>query len=797
MPGPMPKHCRAVFLSVLAGLASYLPPTETLADVIPPARRTTWSPGIPGGIPVVTTVHATINAALYGDGITDATAAINNAIQAAGATAATSGIRQVVYLPPGTYRTTGSIDISRSNVVLRGAGSARTRIRLGSAGGDPAVRLGVPWPAYNPPVNVVGSVPKGATSITVSSASGIQAGDVVQIDQLDDPAYVRIGDCTWYKRGPRPADTNGPSSPGGYRSVGQQVEVVSKSGNVLVLAGPLHIAFDAARSPQVFKTATARSGEPGTRHVGLEDLTVTGGNNGNVSALNVAYCWIRNVESDGSTATGPGMNGTHISLAHAYRCEVRGSYVHHARSINPGGGAYGISVRMQSSDNLIEDNVVHTLNKPLVMEASGGGNVVGYNYVDEAIIATNPSWHESAIDGNHCSFPHDDLFEGNWAANIGSDTTHGNVGWQTFFRNYAPGRNSSGVQTGNVRAVGVDGYGREHNVVGNVLLKPGLVVNGLSPVYDCVNNGSCMNAAAVYRIGANSMGGDYFTRDDGTAFSLLYRHGNFDYVTNSVIWDPANADHSLPPSLYRAGKPAFFGSLAWPWVDPVATTKVAVLPAKARFDSGVPVAQVHVTSLTPVSGPIAGGTRVTVRGDGFTAGTTVAIGGVAATGVVVSGSTSLTAVTGPHATGLADVVVTIPGPYSATLPKSFFFVPPPVATDFYTVTPCRLVDTRESGPALGPYERRAWTVTGRCGVPTGANAVAVNLTVVAPAAPGFLRLAPGNGLTDSSTLNFVPGRTRANHALAMLATDGTGSVAVSNGSAGSVHVVLDVTGFFQ
>ena len=35
---------------------------------------------------------------------------------------------------------TGSIDIDRSNVVLRGAGSARTRIRLGSAGGDTAAK---------------------------------------------------------------------------------------------------------------------------------------------------------------------------------------------------------------------------------------------------------------------------------------------------------------------------------------------------------------------------------------------------------------------------------------------------------------------------------------------------------------------------------------------------------------------------------------------------------------------------------------------------------------------------------
>ncbi len=415
--------------------------------------------------------------------------------------------------------------------------------------------MGVFWPEYRPAVNVVGSVPRGATSITVADASGIQVGDIIQIDQLDDPSYVRIGDAFYFKRGPRPDDVNGPSSPAGYRSVGQQVEIVSKNGNVLGLFGSTHIAFDAAFAPQVVKTATARDGEPGTRYVGLEDLYVTGGSNDNITALNVAFCWIKNVESDGNPATGPGTNGIHIALSHAYRCEVRGSYVHHARDINPGGGAYGISVGMQSSDNLIEDNVCYMLNKPLVMNASGGGNVVAYNYVDEAIIASNPGWQESALDGNHQSFSHHELFEGNWAPNIGSDTTHGNAGWITFFRNYAPGRNSSGVPTSNVRAVGIDGYNREHDIVGNVLLQPNLVVNGMPPVYDCTDNGHCMDAAAVYRIGANSMGGDYTSRDDGTALKLLYRHGNYDYRHQTACPGiPEVRTDSLPNSLYLDGE---------------------------------------------------------------------------------------------------------------------------------------------------------------------------------------------------------------------------------------------------
>jgi hypothetical protein len=202
----------------------------------------------------------------------------------------------------------------------------------------------------------------------------------------------------------------------------------------------------------------------------------------------------------------------------------------------------------------------------------------------------------------------------------------------------------------------------------------------------------------------------------------------------------------------------------------------------------------QVTSISPVSGPVAGGTTMIVRGYGFVAGATVAVGGVAATGVVVAGSTSLTAVTGAHATGLADVTVTIPGPRSAMLAQGFFYAPPPTPADYYTLTPCRLVDTRASqAPALAASERRVFTITGgACGVPATAKAVAVNVTVTGATAPDHVRLAPGNGLTDSSAINFLPGLTRADNGVVMLATDGTGGVFATNGSTGAVHLVLDV-----
>lgn len=205
----------------------------------------------------------------------------------------------------------------------------------------------------------------------------------------------------------------------------------------------------------------------------------------------------------------------------------------------------------------------------------------------------------------------------------------------------------------------------------------------------------------------------------------------------------------------------------------------------------------QVTSIRPVSGPVEGGTTVTVRGSGFGAGASLTLGGVAATAVVVVGADTLTAVTSAHATGLADVTVTLPGPRSATLPSGFFFAPAPSAAGYFTLKPCRLVDTRSTPPALAAGERRVFTLAGRCGVPPTARALALNLTVTGPTAPGHIVLAPGNGLTETSALNFAVGQTRANNAVVLLATDGAGTVAATNGAGGAVHLVVDVTGYFQ
>ena len=117
---------------------------------------------------------------------------------------------------------------------------------------------------------------------------------------------------------------------------------------------------------------------------------------------------------------------------------------------------------------------------------------------------------------------------------------------------------------------------------------------------------------------------------------------------------------------------------------------------------------------------------------------------------------------------------------------------------YYTVTPCRIVDTRSTGgPALAAGTRRIWPVVGRCGIPSTATAVSFNITVTGASGDGHLRVYPGDGsLPQSSDLNFSVGQTRANNVISTLGN--SASVAIYSGqSIGSVHVILDVTGYFQ
>jgi hypothetical protein len=120
---------------------------------------------------------------------------------------------------------------------------------------------------------------------------------------------------------------------------------------------------------------------------------------------------------------------------------------------------------------------------------------------------------------------------------------------------------------------------------------------------------------------------------------------------------------------------------------------------------------------------------------------------------------------------------------------------PPAPSSFYTVTPCRVLDTRNEAEPWASAERRRLAVGGRCGVPVTARAVAANVTVVSATGSGHFTFWPVGGPQPvASAVSYSAGKTRASSAILPLADDAT---LLAQPSGGTVHLLLDVTGYFE
>lgn len=122
---------------------------------------------------------------------------------------------------------------------------------------------------------------------------------------------------------------------------------------------------------------------------------------------------------------------------------------------------------------------------------------------------------------------------------------------------------------------------------------------------------------------------------------------------------------------------------------------------------------------------------------------------------------------------------------------------------FYSVAPCRAVDTRGNGApiqggALISGVSRALPLAGQCGIPLTATAVSLNVTVIQATGSGSVTLYPWDqGAPGTSTINFPGSLARANNGLFALSSDGTLGALATIGGGGSVHLVLDINGYFE
>lgn len=558
------------------------------AEIIPADRRIDWTPGavtgVPGGIPTRTNVYKNIVTDLGADntGASDVSAIINNAI-------ASCPSGQIIYIPAGTYKVSSAIRSAyKGNFVIRGAGLGQTIIKPATGA---IFNFGTSdWPRPSNAIPITAGASKGSNTITLSNTSGFPVPHVFRIEAGSNPTWVHAL-----------------SSNGGPR-LSWTFTCVAKTTNTITFTPALPMDIT-GMSPQ----AVAYSA--GTISlIGIEDLTVdaTGTAATDIFGFQQAWaCWLKNVEA---------INYAHraVSWGGNVQCEIRHSYFHGGTSTGP--GSEGIDLITDNCWNLIEDNIVYNGGGVVLNDAQNAcsGNVVAYNFLYNHT-AGSGGLADVAVpdfDFGHGTQDTFNLLEGNVLCSIhGGDGFYGGASHNTIFRNWIMATHP--IATKNLNCIFLKHYNLYFNVVGNVLgtsafptsgsIGNGMAVGGWyeAPQISNYDDGWTSAVQVIYQLGFPNIGNTSFggtvpvsTPVDYTAESALnsaaqaydpnvkatlLRHGNYDYVNRSTIWDASIADQAIPDSLSRSGKPNWWPpGVAWPPFGPDKTPMEGTIPARQR-----------------------------------------------------------------------------------------------------------------------------------------------------------------------------------------------------------------------
>ncbi|MCK9580036.1 MAG: IPT/TIG domain-containing protein [Methanoregula sp.] len=169
-------------------------------------------------------------------------------------------------------------------------------------------------------------------------------------------------------------------------------------------------------------------------------------------------------------------------------------------------------------------------------------------------------------------------------------------------------------------------------------------VTGLAPAIGPIAGGTNVTLTGSGFIGATDV---RFGSDSATNLTV-----NSD--TNITVTSPVHAAGATDVTVTTAGGTSITSPSSSFWYSPV--------PA--------------ITSVSPVSGPVAGSTTVILTGTGFTGATDVQFDTASGTGLTVNSDTQITIISPAHAAGMINITVTTPGGTSTAVPGNGFYYAP-------------------------------------------------------------------------------------------------------------------------
>ena len=285
------------------------------------------------------------------------------------------------------------------------------------------------------------------------------------------------------------------------------------------------------------------------------------------------------------------------------------------------------------------------------------------------------------------------------------------------------------------------------------LTGPAPTVTGVSP-----NNGTTAGGTAVTITGTNFAVGATVTFGTAAATNVVVVSG-----TQITATTPAGSAGAVTVTVGNPGGQSGGLANAYTYIAPPT-----------------------VTSVSPSTGPTAGGTAVTITGTNFAAGATVKFGSTAASSVTVVNSTTITATTPAGSLGAVAVMVTNSNGLSGTLASGFTYLAPPTVT---SVSPS--TGTTAGGTSVtltGTNFAVGATVT--FGAAAASNVVVVNSTTITATTPA----GSAGAVTIKVTVSGQSGSLTSGYTYVVVPT--VTSVSPNNGpAAGGTGVTITGTNF--
>ncbi len=542
------KSQRGLFLTLIALFFAL----SSGAELIPADRLYNWQPGVTvgvrGGIPADRKIYKTLTD-IDKTGETDVRGAIQDAINGCPP-------GQVVQLPPGRFLVDGELRM-KAGITLRGAGMDQTIITnkggIINSADNSYHRIYMEGPYLSQ--TVVAGLTRGSTNVVVTNTAAYTVGSPMMIaqyrstDQFDNPLIT---------------DTTGPSGTQYDYMYRLLVRVTAIDPDKKITFWPPLPGDMSARKQRV---AAAYWNYSGT---GLENfsLYLTGKTMFGIQLGGFQNSWIKGVRVRGAS-------NYSVSLYDCFNFEVRDCSLEDLDHSGSNGAGLLLNTTCFS---LFENNVILNSQPSIEVNSGSCGNVFGYNFAYN----TNGAL---AIDSNHGPHNAYNLYEGNVANNLISDGYFGSESEGTVFRNWIHGTAPSQGNAGGF-CIALKRFTRRYSIVGNLIGRGSpYTMTDDATSFGTPNMGNGMwSGYAPPWPGWPREGISGFQQLDTNVLATLVRRGNYSFFSKSVPEAESLGNETLPKSLYRLNKPAWFGELTWPPFDPFnPNPSFEAIPAGYRY----------------------------------------------------------------------------------------------------------------------------------------------------------------------------------------------------------------------